>query len=101
MSIEEIIFKVDLFPTAIQIHYNGSVHWVASSSISGEVKLYDSKAGAKLLSSMEGQLAAIYGGHTGSGDGMMVTRISAQQQQEGVDCGFFSTAFAFQACASR
>ena len=30
-----------------------------------------------------------------SGDGMMVTRIPAQQQQGGADCGLFSIAFAF------
>ena len=54
-------------------------------------------AGTQLSSSLEEELAAIYGGQSGSDDGLMVTRVPAQQQQGGVDCGLFSVAFAFHA----
>ena len=59
-----LIFTVGLFLTAVQIHLYSS-----------------SKAGTKLSSSLEVQVAAIYGDQTGSVDGMMVARIPAQQQQ--------------------
>ena len=81
------------FYAAVQIHYTGYTHWVASSNIGGEVKLYDSKASAELPSSLEEQLAAIY--ETIAGDGLMVTRVPVQQQEGGVDCGLFSIAYAF------
>ena len=67
-------------------------HWVASSNIGVEVKLYDSKASAELPSSLEEQLAAIY--QTIAGAGLMVTRVPVQQQEGGVDCGLFSITYA-------
>ncbi len=81
--------------SAVQIHYNGAVHWVASSNVGGELKLYDSKAADVLPSSIDEQLAAIYQGHRGSTDALMVTRVPVQQQEGGVDCGLFAVAFAF------
>ena len=81
--------------SAVQIHYNGALHWSVSSNIGGAVKLYDSKASAELTSSMDEQLAAIYQGHRIADDRLMVTRVPVQQQEGGVDCGVYSIAFAF------
>ena len=69
------------------------MHWVASSNIGGEVKLYESIANAEQRSSLEEQLAAIY--QMIAGDGLIVTRVPVQQQKGGVDCGLFSIAYAF------
>ena len=46
---------VSLPHSAVQIHYNGALYWSVSSNIGDDVKLYDSKAGAELTSSMDEQ----------------------------------------------
>ncbi len=43
------------------IHYNGHMHWVATACLDGKVYLFDSLAGDILPSSLEEQIAAIYG----------------------------------------
>lgn len=72
--------------SAVQIHYNGALHWVASSNIGGELKLYNSKAESELPSSLDEQLA-------GDEDTLMVTRVLVRQQQRGVDCGLFAVTY--------
>ncbi len=81
---------------AVQIHYNGHMHWVATACLDGKVYLFDSLAGDILPSSLEEQIAAIYG-DVAKKSAIMVTRVAVQQQSGSVDCGLFAIAYAFHA----
>lgn len=85
----------------IQIHYNGDNHWVVSSSLGGDVSLYDSNYHGDLVPSLTHQLARMYRGYVQledeDGEGMAELCISipqVQQQLGGYDCGLFAVAFA-------
>ena len=67
-----------------------------SGCFNGEVRLYDSLFNGKLTSSLEQQLARLYG-NLAEEDQLMVTAVSVQQQQGGSDCGAFAIANAFHA----
>ncbi len=67
-------------------------HWVVSSFTNGKLKLYDSCSTGGLTSSLQVQLAQIYG------DQFAVNKVYIEpvQQQEGeMDCGVFSIANAY------
>ena len=86
---------------SIQIHYNGSFHWVTSTCISGSVNLYDSKYSGAVSSSLEIQLAQVYKtkiDYGGENSKELFFEVPAVQQQKGgTDCGIFAIAFAYHA----
>ena len=81
--------------STIQIHHTGTFHWVVSTSIgrprSCRARVLDSMSG-DLSSSMQCQLAKIYGG-TGNSDSIRVELSPVQQQRGAADCGLFAIAF--------
>ena len=88
---------------SVQIHHTGSCHWVTSTSIGREVRIYDSKfKWGKLSASLQIQLATVYelctevspdGDHT-----LLPVKMASVQQQRGyTSCGLFAIAFAFHA----
>jgi len=93
---------------SIQIHHTGMFHWVTSTSIGGNVQLFDSMfKGGGLSSLLQIQLAQIYKalikeedddkeeGHTYK---YLEVKVPAVQGQSGVkDCGVFAIAFAYHA----
>ena len=59
---------------AVQILYNGHLHWVATAYINGTVYLYDSLAGDRLPSKLEEMIAMIYQDAVRD-NGLVVTRV--------------------------
>ena len=93
---------------SIQIHHTGKFHWVTSSSIGGNVQVYDSMfEGGELSSSLQIQLAQIYmtlikeeDGNEEEGNGYKYLELKVpalQVQSGGKDCGVFAIAFAYHA----
>ena len=81
---------------AVQILYNGHLHWVATAYTNGTVYLIDSLAGDHLPSTLEEQIAMIYQDVVRD-HGLLVTRVPVQQQMGSTDCGLFAIAYAFYA----
>jgi hypothetical protein len=74
----------------IQCHNIGH-HWVTSSSISGDVLVYESLS-TNLNNSLKRQLVCLYKG-LGKNDGSLNVQVVLQQRQIGsADCGLFSIA---------
>ena len=81
---------------SIQIHNTGCFHWVTTTSIqlphSCHAKLFDSKSSGSIASSLQTQIAQIYGPNK---HGNVCVEVNPVQQQDGgVDCGLFAIAFA-------
>ena len=76
-------------------------HWITSSSIGLEIKVYDSKfSGSELSSSLTHQLAEVYKTLKTQEDDVtsLAVQIPPVQQQNGSnDCGLFAIAFALHA----
>ena len=92
-----MLYHLFLINTAVQILYIPErQHWVTTSYHNGEVRLYDSKFSGQLTASLEEQIVRIYKPAV-QNDSLMLTAIPVQQQSGGVDCGLYSTAFAYHA----
>ena len=79
---------------AIQILYvPEQQHWVATSYMDAELKLYDSMFTRELTPSLEEQLVRIYLPLAWD-ESLIITAICVQQQIGETDCGLFATAFA-------
>jgi hypothetical protein len=81
---------------AVQIHFTGSQHWVTSTCFGGNVQLYDSNVGFLLTTSLEIQLAQLYGAARKNNQ-LLIKQMPVQQQSNGRDCGLFAIAYAFHA----
>ena len=90
------------YQTAVQIHHElERDHWVVSSYIDAEVRLYDSLSNGKISNSLSVQLAELYRPAIRN-DLLPVTLVSVQQQEGSSDCGPFSIANAFHiACGDN
>ena len=75
-------------------------HWIATSYMGGEVRLYDSASTGTLKPSIERQLVQLYRSAVRDGQ-LMVTLTPFQQQLGNRDCGLFSIAAAYDAAAGR
>ena len=83
---------------AIQILYVPEwQHWVATSYMDVELKLYDSMFTGEITPSLEEQLVRIYSPL--AQDESLV--VSVHQQSGGTDSGLFSTAFALHAAMRK
>ena len=81
---------------AIQIHFNGSDHWVTSAKYNGNVYFLDSifmPITGNINTNLELQLVAMYGS---PGREMEVTIPRLQQQNNCNDCGLFAIANAVE-----
>jgi len=78
----------------VQVHHNGAKHWVASSSLDGEIRVYDSLNIAPTRNLII-QLAARYspGSNTPSMSRVIKQMRMAQRQQGSRDCGLFAIAY--------
>ncbi len=76
-------------------------HWVVSSFTNGKLKLYDSWSTGGLTSSLEVQLAQIYGNQFAVNSKLKVHIEPVQQQEGGMDCGVFSIANAYNAAMGK
>lgn len=81
---------------AVQIHFTECQHWVTSSCFGGNVQLYDSNVGRLLTTSLEIQLAQMYGAAR-KNNHLIIKQMRVQQQSNGRDCGLFAIAYAFHA----
>jgi polycystin 1L2 len=90
----------NMFPTAdapaVQIHHNGSNHWIASAKLCDTIYIMDS-AYAKLTGSTQLQLAALYAEPNTD----MTINVPTVQKQSPGNCGMFAIANAVQFCFSR
>ena len=83
------------YQTAVQIHHElERDHWVVSSYIDAEVRLYDSLSNGKISNSLSVQLAELYRPAIRN-DLLPVTLVPVQQQEGSSDSGPFSIAHAF------
>ena len=71
-------------------------HWVVTSYLDGEVRLYDSCFPGKLSKSLEQQIAQVYYKAQGE-DTLNITIVPVQSQRGGTDCGVLAIAFAYHA----
>ncbi|XP_035694654.1 polycystic kidney disease protein 1-like 2 [Branchiostoma floridae] len=78
----------------LQIHHNGSQHWVLSSCTDGQVRLYDS-LGVAMTPSLQIQLYQSYAAFADQARNVL-TVISPDVQRQGnvFDCGLFAIAWA-------
>ena len=75
-------------------------HWVATSYMDAELKLYDSIFTGELTRSLEEQLVRIYS-PLAQDESLDITAVSVHQQSGETDCGLFATAFALHAAMRK
>jgi hypothetical protein len=80
---------------SVQIHHNPKRdHWVCSSSVHGNIQVFDSLF-ETLSASMQIQLAECYRSAINF-DVLEIEVPSVQRQSGGIDCGLFAIAFAYE-----
>ena len=80
---------------SVQIHHNGTDHWVVSLQTSSKEIYFLDSMGLKVNTSLEYQLSEIYGQNKKN----LSVKIPEVQKQEGCsDCGLFAIAFALEFC---
>ena len=89
--LRNMIINVPVSSEAIQMHHIGD-HWVVSTSVGGEVVVYDSMS-ARLSPHLREQLGALYKFYAKGEDGLINVEVRCvQQQYGGADCGLFAIA---------
>jgi len=88
------LYDTPLAGEGMQVHHLGN-HWVLSSSIGGDVKVYDS-LNTNMSTALRHQLVQVYRQHATGLDGAINIITACVQQQRGTnDCGLFSIANMF------
>ena len=79
----------------IQFHFDQCNHWILSSSLNGQVRIYDSTFSDFTTKALKEEICYVYKKFATSGE-LKITYDSCQKQEKGTDCGLFCMANAWE-----